>query len=141
MMWTDIFLREWSNGTGAILNLFMLITLLMFLFARANEIGWGWRTIKQDDAMQVAMAFSIYLIGAFVTRAWIWFQFSSREAGYVVALESEYHVTSIGTVVLVVGGLCCIRVFQRRDWSHIVWMSEGTIAVMAPLVVHWMARS
>lgn len=140
-MWTDIFLREWSNGTAAILNLFMLLTLIMFMSRQANEIGWSWRTFKHDAAMQVAMAFSVYLVGATVTRAWIWFQFVSREAGYTALLESEYHVTSIGTVILVVGGLCCIRVFQKQDWSHFVWMSEGAAAVMTPLVFHMMARS
>lgn len=139
-MWTDIFVREWSNGTGAILNLFMLFTLIMFMSARAAELDWRWRTFKHDDAMQVAMAFAVYLIGASVTRAWIWFQFVSQEAGYTALLESEYHVTSIGTVVLVIGGLCCIRIWQRRDWSHLVWITEGTVAVMTPVIFHMMAR-
>jgi hypothetical protein len=152
----DVVVRELMNGTLFVLDIEMVLTFGIYLVRRVIEdfcayragtsppmysatspapfgiLGWYKR-----PGSQAAIALTIHLVGAAVRAGWIWWLLHCQNAGTDCAyIQSSSWILVVATLLAMIGGLCCIRVFSPPNWRPWSWIGAGIIALSIPTAIY-----
>ena len=132
-MLNDVIVREIMNGTWFLLSVMMVVTFAVYLLDRKMR-GGDW---YQRPGSQAAIALSIFLSGSAIRAGWIWWLLHCHNNRLdCTAYQKSWGILIIGTILVVVGGLCCVRVFSPVSWRPWSWIVAGIISVAAPVFVY-----
>jgi len=125
----------------AVGSLWMIAFLLMFLLRTARRFAAGvpiykavwrlWKKVRTSDlddafvlAMVTAVAMLIYFVGRAIASNWgAAYLYAQKHGIDMVAVENQYPIALVGSIVAAVGFLMMIRVYSHSRWKHWGWLS------------------
>lgn len=134
----QIDLREFANAVVLVVCMTLTLILVLFIYGRRHMENW-----YTDLATQGAIALSVLLAGETLIRGWgvvLLYQMSHGGDGW--AVEQRIPLSIAGVTLVMLGGLCAIRVFTPerwlgsfRDW---LWIVVGVLACAVGGFIVWL---
>jgi hypothetical protein len=131
----NLLIREATNGTLFLIQLFMWLAIVAFIHRRVKKEG---RYNRLDDGLTFASMMAIYFFGAYLSRAVPWVSFIAEAIDAKVPhIVQTFSIA--GTVIAVIGGMLTMRLLMpyKMRW---LWLSAGALSVLIPIGVHWLLR-
>ena len=140
----DAGVREIANGQAALINFFIVIMMVAYLARVVMRDGF-WHTFsvklyspERNVGTAIAIAMFVYFLGASVRAIWIWAQLYHQNRGYHNGpLNSLQEIRLLAAPLIIVGGLCMIRVLLNPRWGRATWFSAGGIMLILPIAIHY----
>lgn len=124
------FLLETVNGTLFLMQLFMWMALVAFMYRRMMKYGRN----PEDDALNFAAMISIYFFGAYLSRAEPWISFLSQSVDVARPVIVD-GLSIVGTAVAVIGGMLTMRLLIPREYRW-PWIAAGVVSALLPIALH-----
>lgn len=112
-MLTSAFL-EFMNGQWFALTL--CVTMIFGAYIGVNRRAW------REPRMSAAIAIFTFFCGESISRGWVWWWRHSINQGLETDWMIHYPILIVGSVLGVLGALCCVRVFSTQIWGDKVWV-------------------
>lgn len=124
--WVSPQLLEACNGILVAVLAIMMAGMLTYLFMEWREIGF-WNVYRQRKA---GIALTVFLVGLICRSGIVWLNLHRRTHGLDLLWPSTSPLLlTLGTAIVVVGGICWVRVTAWRELGHWFWIVAATAAV------------
>ena len=125
--WLSPQLLEACNGTLLAVLGFMLVGTLSYLLLEWREIG----IFNLYSYRKAGIALSVFLIGLVMRTGVIWWvsHLRNHDLPDPFWAPAAPWLLSAGTVTVVVGGICWVRVTAWRELGHWFWFVAAVCAV------------
>lgn len=124
-------LLEVINGIATPLFLFLTIFIVLRIAARAREYGWRFRSFY--PAIDAQLAILTIVVGDLLIRSTIWFSRYMVSHQHWQEIEastgSAIGLIMFGTILLIVGVLCFIRIVTIERTGNWLWISIGVFSI------------
>src|SRR4051812_15320232 len=121
----DLVVRENIAVANVVVLAFLTFVLLRNIWGKYRWLrtqGLGLRALYDEPITQGAIALAIMNGGDAAYRVWVWLVIRIYNDGNSnVWVRDQWPFAMIASVLIVLGGLCAIRVFSPRSWGHRGW--------------------
>ncbi len=116
---------ELLNGAGAIVEIFFIVFLVHYIWRemRRRELGLSAIPFGFPPSMNLAIAVLAFDCGVFIRTVVIWSWRRFFDAGDFGLIQIT--LLGIGSLIILIGGLCKIRAVSLPDRGHGPWLTAA----------------